>query len=42
VGRTEQGVCETLRAIGETLTAEFPRRPDDVDELPNTVRQDPR
>jgi putative membrane protein len=41
-GRTEHGVCETLRAIGETLTAEFPRKPDDVDELPNAVRRDPR
>jgi putative membrane protein len=41
-GRIEQGVCETLRALGETLTKEFPRRADDVDELPNTVRQTPR
>ena len=41
-GRTEHGVCETLRAIGETLTAEFPRKADDVDELPNVVRRDPR
>jgi len=41
-GRTEQGVCETLHAIGETLKAEFPRQPDDVDELSNKVRQDPR
>ncbi|MEY4575369.1 MAG: hypothetical protein RL701_72 [Pseudomonadota bacterium] len=41
-GRVEQGVCETLRAIGEILSAEFPVRADDVNELPNTVRQDRR
>jgi len=39
-GRAGQGVCDTLRAIGETLSAEFPPRPDDVNELPNTVRQE--
>lgn len=41
-GRAEQGICETLRALGEVLTAEFPVRPDDVNELPNAVRQTPR
>jgi len=38
-GRAEQGICETLRAIGEILGAEFPPRPDDVNELANTVRE---
>ncbi|MET0391026.1 MAG: hypothetical protein ABW321_33955 [Polyangiales bacterium] len=38
-GKTGQGVCETLRAIGETLIAEFPPRADDVDELSNAVRR---
>jgi len=37
-GRAEDGICETLRAIGEVLTAEFPPRPDDVNELANAVR----
>jgi putative membrane protein len=38
-GRAEDGICETLQAIGEVLSAEFPPRPDDVNELANTVRQ---
>lgn len=38
-GRAAEGVCETLHAIGEVLTAEFPPRPDDVNELDNAVRQ---
>jgi putative membrane protein len=38
-GRAEDGICETLRAIGEVLIAEFPPRPDDVNELDNAVRQ---
>jgi putative membrane protein len=41
-GRAEQGICETLRAIGEVLTVEFPVRPDDVNELSDAVRQTPR
>lgn len=41
-GRIASGVCETLRAIGAVLMAEFPPRPDDVDELPNAVRVEPR
>jgi putative membrane protein len=41
-GRAEQGICDTLRAVGEILIAEFPVRPDDVNELPNAVRQTPR
>jgi putative membrane protein len=41
-GRAEQGVVETLQALGETLSAEFPRRADDVNELPDSVRQTPR
>jgi putative membrane protein len=41
-GRAEQGICDTLRALGEVLTAEFPVRPDDVNELSDAVRQTPR
>jgi putative membrane protein len=37
-GRAGQGVCDTLHAIGAVLIAEFPPRPDDVNELSNTVR----
>jgi putative membrane protein len=37
-GRAGQGVCETLRSIGEVLIAEFPPRHDDTDELSNVVR----
>lgn len=37
-GRAGQGVCDTLQAIGKVLIAQFPPRPDDVNELPNTVR----
>jgi putative membrane protein len=37
-GRAAQGVCDTLRAIGEVLIAEFPPRHDDTDELSNAVR----
>ena len=41
-GRAEQGVIETLKALGETLSAEFPRKHDDTNELPNTVQQTKR
>lgn len=37
-GRAGEGVCNTLRALGELLIAELPPRPDDTDELPNAVR----
>ena len=35
VGQFEYGVIGGIRAIGKLLTANFPRRADDVDELPN-------
>ena len=41
-GRADEGICETLRAIGEVLIAEFPPRSDDVNELDNAVRQTKR
>jgi putative membrane protein len=41
-GRAEQGLVETLKALGETLSSEFPRREDDINELPDSVRQTPR
>ena len=37
-GRAAQGVCDTLRSIGDVLIAEFPPRHDDTDELSNAVR----
>ncbi|HET8940012.1 MAG TPA: TPM domain-containing protein [Polyangiales bacterium] len=37
-GRGGEGVCNTLREIGDLLIAEFPPRPDDTDELSNAVR----
>ena len=37
-GRADEGICETLRAIAQVLSAELPPRPDDVNELPNAVR----
>jgi putative membrane protein len=36
-GRAGEGVCNTLRALGDVL-AEMPPRPDDTDELSNAVR----
>ena len=39
-GEFTEGVLEAVRTIGERLAAHFPRRADDVDELPNTVDQD--
>lgn len=40
-GRAAEGVCQVLDALGEVLAADFPRREDDVDELPNRVVQEP-
>jgi putative membrane protein len=37
-GRAGEGLCEVLRALGATLQAEFPVRPDDTNELSNEVR----
>ncbi len=33
--RPADGICEAVRRIGEHLAAHFPRRPDDVNELPD-------
>jgi putative membrane protein len=41
-GRAGEGLCEVVRALGEVLTANFPVRPDDTNELPNDVQQEPR
>jgi uncharacterized membrane protein len=35
-----EGVVEAVRTIGDKLAAHFPRRSDDVNELPNTLDQD--
>jgi len=40
--RTADGLCETLRALGDMLSIALPQRADDVDELSNEVRQRPR
>jgi uncharacterized membrane protein len=39
-GEFTEGVVEAVRTIGDKLAAHFPRRDDDVDELPNTLDQD--
>jgi uncharacterized membrane protein len=39
-GQFTEGVVEAVETIGEKLAAHFPRRHDDVDELPNTLDQD--
>jgi uncharacterized membrane protein len=39
-GEFTEGVVEAVETIGEKLAAHFPRRHDDVDELPNTLDQD--
>ena len=39
-GEFTDGVVEAVGTIGEKLAAHFPRRADDVDELPNTLDQD--
>jgi putative membrane protein len=36
-GRTADGLCEVLDALGELFARDFPPRPDDVDELANHV-----
>lgn len=36
--RAEEGLVEAIRRCGEILAAQFPRREDDVDELPNRPR----
>ena len=39
-GEFTEGVVEAVGTIGEKLAAHFPRRSDDVDELPNTLDQE--
>ena len=34
-GRTADGLCQAVRSIGERLATHFPRRADDVNELPD-------
>jgi len=41
-GRTADGLCDTLHALGETLSVALPQRSDDTDELSNKVLQKPR
>jgi uncharacterized membrane protein len=36
-GQNREGIVTGVREIGATLAQLFPRRPDDVDELPNTL-----
>ncbi|MEW5853138.1 MAG: TPM domain-containing protein [Myxococcota bacterium] len=37
-GRAADGICEQVEAMGRVLAQSFPRRPDDTNELPDTVR----
>ena len=37
-GRGADGICTAIESIGAQLAAAFPPRPDDTDELTNTVR----
>lgn len=39
-GRAAEGLVEVVRSIGTRLAEHVPRRPDDVDELPNTIVDD--
>jgi uncharacterized membrane protein len=39
-GEFTEGVVEAVRTVGERLAVHFPRRPEDVDELPNILDQD--
>jgi len=39
-GEFTEGVVQAVGTVGERLAAHFPRRADDVDELPNTIDQD--
>jgi putative membrane protein len=37
-GRAEEGLCDAITICADLLAARFPRRPDDVNELPDTPR----
>jgi putative membrane protein len=41
-GRAADGVCEVIAALGTTLAAALPPRPDDENELPDAVEEEPR
>ncbi len=41
-GRPADGVCEVIEALGATFAVALPPRPDDRNELPNTVEEEPR
>ena len=36
-GRAKEGICEAIERCGRALAEHFPRRPDDVDELSDSV-----
>ena len=36
-GEARRGICAAIARVGEMLEKHFPRRPDDVNELPNAV-----
>jgi putative membrane protein len=40
-GAAREAVLEAVAEVGAVLAREFPRRPDDVDELPDTVSLGP-
>lgn len=41
-GKAADGVCQVISDVGAVLARDFPPRPDDRDELPNTVKQQDR
>lgn len=41
-GKPADGVCQVITELGSVLAAQFPPRPDDRDELPNTVKEEDR
>jgi putative membrane protein len=41
-GRAADGVCQVIADLAEVLEAAVPRSPDDVNELPDTVREEER
>ena len=36
-GKPGEGICNAVAQVGELLAQHFPRRADDIDELPNTI-----
>jgi uncharacterized membrane protein len=39
-GNYREGICEAVSEVGKVLSANFPRKADDVDELSNEVVED--